>query len=99
MCSWPVLARPGCGVTLARMDHCSRPLTSESQTRAQKAEQDGTLDMLAGELHCECGAHVGAVRKPYLDGPRGGPLHPTTHSPYKPPRPPARKRYDSKRFR
>lgn len=81
------------------MDYCYKPLTSESQARAEKAEQDGTLDMLEGELRCECGAHVGALRKPWMDGPKGGPLHPTNHSPYKPPRPPARKRYDSKRFR
>jgi hypothetical protein len=63
------------------------PLTSESRARAVKAEQDGTLDMLDGELLCECGAHVGAVRKSYLDGPKGGPLHPTLHHPAKPTKP------------
>jgi hypothetical protein len=68
------------------MDHCYMRLTSESQVRAQKAEQDGTLHLLAGELLCECGAHVGAVRKPHLDGPKGGPLHPTSHYPHKAPR-------------
>src|SRR6266702_2598647 len=31
--------RPPHGVTLARMDHCSRPLTPESQARAQKANK------------------------------------------------------------
>ena len=82
----------GDGVTLASMDHCSRPLTSDSQARALKAEQDGKLPTLAGELRCECGAHVGAVRKPHLDGPKGGPLHPTLHYPDKPTRSPARKR-------
>jgi hypothetical protein len=86
-------------VTLTCMNHCYLPLASESQALAQKAEQDGTLGMLEGVLHCECGARVGALRKPYLDGPKGGPLHPTTHSPYKPPRPLARKRYASKRCR
>ena len=36
-------------------------LTSESQVKAQEAEQDGTLDTLEGRLRCECGAHVGVI--------------------------------------
>jgi hypothetical protein len=67
------------------MNHCSRPLTPESQASAEKAELDGSLDMLDGELRCECGAHVGAIRTPWTDGPKGGPLHPTLHYPQKAP--------------
>jgi hypothetical protein len=78
-----------CGplATLSRMDHCSKPLMPESQARAQQAEQDGELDTLEDLLRCECGAHVGAIRKPHMDGPKGGPLHPTQHYPAKPPKP------------
>jgi len=79
--------RPAYGATLSRMDHCSKPLMPESQARAQQAEQDGILDTLEDLLRCECGAHVGAIRKPHMDGPKGGPLHPTRHYPAKPPKP------------
>lgn len=63
------------------MEHCSKPLTSQSQALAEKAEKDDNLSQLDGELYCECRARVGAVRKPWLDGPNGGPLRPTTHYP------------------
>jgi hypothetical protein len=81
------------------MNRCSSPLTAQSQERALKAEIEGNLDILDGQLRCECGAHVGAIRKPHLEGPNGGRLHPTLHYAPKPERQPARKRYDSKRFR
>lgn len=52
-----------------------------------QAEQDFVLDTLDGFLRCECGAAVGAIRKPHMDGPKGGPLHPTLHYPAKPAKP------------
>jgi len=67
-------------------DHCSKPLTPESQARAEKAERDGRLAR-EDDLRCECGARVGAIRKAYLDGPKCGPLHPTLHYPAKPTKP------------
>jgi len=88
------LARSG------RKDKCSQPLTSESQARAEKAELDGTLSMLDGELYCECGERVGARRKPpWMGGPKGSSLAPTSHYPHKSPRhlAPA-KVYQSKRL-
>ena len=69
------------------MDHCSKPLKAESQARALKAEAEGNLDALYGQLYCECGEPVGAVRKPYLDGPNGGSLRTTSHYPHTPPKP------------
>lgn len=69
---------------IIRMDHCYMPLMPDSQERAQEAEHEDILDTLENLLRCECGAHVGAIRKPYLDGPNGGPLHPTSHYPAKP---------------
>jgi hypothetical protein len=68
------------------MDYCSKLLTSESQDRAAKAEKDGTLDRL-DDLVCECHARVGAVRKPWMDGPNGGPLRPKDHYESEPPKP------------
>jgi len=69
-------------------DHCSKPLTAESLARAEKAEQDGRL-ALEDDLRCECGARVSACHMPWLDGPKGGRLHPTNHYPHKEPRRPA----------
>jgi hypothetical protein len=66
-----------------REDYCSKPLTAQSQARAEKAEQDGSLSMLEGELFCECGERVGARHRPWMDGPMGGPLVPTLHYPQK----------------
>lgn len=67
-------------------DYCSKSLTAQSQAHAAKAEQDGTLreDELLDE--CECGERVGARRRPWMDGPNGGPLVPTLHYPHKFPR-------------
>jgi hypothetical protein len=63
------------------------PLTAQSQARAEKAEQDGTLSMQeCDELLCECGERVGAIRKPWMGGPNGAPLVPTPHYPKKFPR-------------
>jgi len=71
------------------MDNCSKSLTAQSQAIAEKAEEGGTLTLLEGELYCECGARVGAHRKPWMDGPNGGPLWPTMHYPKKFSRKPA----------
>jgi hypothetical protein len=68
-------------------EHCSKSLKTESRLRAEKAELDGALSTVDGELLCECGAHVGSISKPHLDGPKGGPLHPTRHYPAKPNKP------------
>jgi hypothetical protein len=65
------------------MDHCSKTLTAHSQALAEKAEESGTLFLLDGELYCECGARVGAHRRPQMDGPNGGRLWPTLHYPKK----------------
>jgi hypothetical protein len=92
----------GPNVSFARSgqgDHCSMPLTAQSQERAQQEEKDGDLSTLEGKLTCECGARVGARRRPWMDGPKGGPLAPTLHYPRKAPRPPARKRGPEKRIR
>lgn len=87
------------GATRVQMNHCSSPLATKSLALALAAELRGDLDMLEGELLCECGAHVGAMHKPHLDGPNGGSLYPTPHSPSEPPRPPATKRDYSKSVR
>jgi hypothetical protein len=78
---------------------CSQPLTSQSLARAEKAELDGSLSRLDGELLCECGARVGAHRAPpWMGGPMGSPLVPTSHSVHKSPRRSApAKVYQSKR--
>lgn len=65
------------------MDYCSKPLTAQSQARAEEAERAGTLDTLEGELLCECGERVGARHRPWMDGPNGGPLAPSLHHPKK----------------
>ena len=65
------------------MDYCSKPLTAQSQERAEKAKQADTLSTLDGELLCECGEHVGARPRPWMDGPKGGALVPTLHYPKK----------------
>jgi hypothetical protein len=67
------------------MNYCTRPLRADSQALAQEAERIGVLDEFHG--YCECEALVGAVRKPHLDGPKGGPLHPTDHYPPEPRKP------------
>ena len=69
-----------------REDYCSKPLAAQSQARAEKAEQDGDLSRLEGQLLCECGESVGARHTPWMDGPMGGPLVPTLHYPKKVPR-------------
>ena len=70
-----------------RKDKCSKPLTSQSLARAEKAELDGPLSRLDGELLCECGKRVGARRAPpWMGGHMGSPLVPTSHSPHKSPR-------------
>ncbi len=67
------------------------PLLKAADTRKPSAgtegKQDGELGTLEDLLRCECGAHVGAIRKPHMDGPKGGPLHPTLHYPAKPTKP------------
>jgi hypothetical protein len=65
------------------MDYCSKPLTAQSQARAEEAKHANTLSMLDGELLCECGEQVGARPRPWMDGPKGGPLVPTLHNPKK----------------
>ena len=65
------------------MNRCSKPLTAESEIRAEEARQAGTLSMLDGELFCECGERVGAVSRPWMEGPKGGRLTPTPHFPKK----------------
>jgi 1,6-anhydro-N-acetylmuramate kinase len=65
------------------MDYCSKPLTAQSQARAEQAKQTDTLFTLEGELLCECGEHVGARSTPWMYGPQGGPLAPTLHYPKK----------------
>jgi hypothetical protein len=57
-----------------RKDYCSKPLTSESRARAEKAQSDGTLFLLERTLLCECGEQVGA--RAATDGPS---LVPTLH--------------------
>lgn len=86
------------GLVVGEKDYCSKPLTAQSQARARKAKQDGTLSMLEGELFCECGERVGARRRPWMDGSLGGPLAPTLHYPREAPLPPARKRGTYKRI-
>ncbi len=73
---------PRRGVKLVCMDWCYKPLTADSQLRAREAEQNGALELFQG--YCECNTLVGAVRKPHMDGPQGGPLHPTAHREPKP---------------
>jgi len=91
----PMVSLPRSG----QKDYCSKPLTAQSQALAEKAEQNGTLPTLESELRCECGERVGARRRPWMDGPKGGPLVPTLHYPHKAPRPSARKRGPNKRIR
>ena len=79
-------------------DYCSKPLTTQSQALAEKAEQERTLSTLEGGLLCECGERVGARHRPWMDGPMGGSLVPTLHYPHKAPRPSARKREPYKRI-
>lgn len=75
-------------------DPCYGPLTKVSQTRAAKAHEMGTLDLLDGKLRCECGKMVDAKRATmgdYFDP------APRPHERYKEPRQPARKRDSGKR--
>jgi len=65
----------------------SSVLPDEYQERAAKAYSEGALDLLDGELRCNCGARVGA-RKSNM----GDFFAPTRHPVYKAPRQPARKR-------
>lgn len=62
-------------------------LPDEYQERAAKAYSEGTLDLLDGELRCNCGARVGARKSNVGDF-----FAPTRHRIYKAPRQPARKR-------
>lgn len=55
--------------------------------------------MLEDRLFCQCGAPVGALRKPWMDGPKGGPLHPTLHYPHKRPRSSAPLKRDASKSR
>ena len=64
-------------------EHCSKPLRTQSQTIAENASQTGELFTLDGKLLCECGEHVGARTKPWMDGLKGGGLWPTPHYPKK----------------
>jgi len=86
----PVMARKVSAVHFVGSvwkDRCSQPLTSESLARAEKAELDGTLSEQHGKFLCECGAHVGAHRTPpWMGGPMGSSLVPTSHSVHKSPR-------------
>jgi hypothetical protein len=43
-------------------DPCFGKLTKESQERAAEAYSMGTLDLLDGELRCECGKMAGAKK-------------------------------------
>jgi hypothetical protein len=81
-----VRGRPFTGIKIK--NECqSSILPDEYQERAAKAYSEGTLDLLDGELRCQCGASVGA-RKSNM----GDFFAPTRHSVYKEPRQPARKR-------
>jgi hypothetical protein len=71
------------------MEHCSKPLTAQSEALAEEANQVGRLSSTDGELHCECGERVSACRKPWMDGPKGGRWWPTPHYPKKYSRKPA----------
>jgi hypothetical protein len=60
---------------MVRKDPCSKPLTAKSRSRAEEAQQDGTLILLERILRCECGARVGARCSP------AGELVPSRHLP------------------
>ena len=79
---------------------CSMPLRPESYARAERAERDERLLMLDGELRCQCGEFVGARREPpWMGGPMGSRLAPTSHVHHKfPRRPVPAKKYQSKRL-
>jgi hypothetical protein len=62
-------------INMVRRDPCSKPLTVKSRSRAEEAQQDGTLILLERILRCECGARVGARCSP------AGELVPTRHIP------------------
>jgi len=89
-------------------DKCYGSLDAASQLQAAEAHAAGELDLLDGELRCECGATVGARRVPkylyrsdcsdadYEANPRFHP-YPRPHQRFKEPRQPARKRDGGKR--
>ena len=62
-------------IDMVRRDPCSKPLSAKSRSRAEEAQQDGTLILLERILRCECGARVGARSSP------AGELVPTRHIP------------------
>jgi hypothetical protein len=76
-------------------DPCYGPLTKESQERAAEADRMGNLDLLDGQLRCDCGKMVGAKRSTmgsYFEP------DPRPHERYKEPRQPARKPGPRKRL-
>jgi hypothetical protein len=95
------LRRKGLRISTARLfstfrpkDPCYGPLAKESQERAVEADRMGNLDLLDGQLRCECGKMVGAKRSAmgsYFEP------DPRPHERYKEPRQPARKRGPEKR--
>jgi len=60
---------------MARIGPCSQLLTAKSRSRAEEAQQEGTLILLERILRCECGARVGVRCSP------AGELVPTRHIP------------------
>jgi hypothetical protein len=86
------VAGPSLGPVSARTTRqkpCSKPLRDESRVRAEKAEREGVALSTLTDLRCECGEYVGACHKPWMGGPKGSPLVPTSHYQRKPPRPKA----------
>jgi hypothetical protein len=81
--------------TVRLKDACYGPLTAQSQAKAAEYDALGNLDLLEGELRCECGKSVGAKRA--VDGDYFQP-DPRPHERYKEPPQPARKRDYGKRI-
>lgn len=65
------------------IEHCSSPVTKYSQALADKAESEGTLIQLDGQLYCECGERGSAYRKPTTNGSVGDKWYLTLHYPKK----------------
>jgi hypothetical protein len=81
------VASPMYGSGMKKDTRCYGKLTAESLRKVQEA-LPYNVDMLDGTLHCD------TCHSPQLSAvPDGsGGFKPSVHDPYKPPRPPARKR-------